>query len=109
VQKWEYLVDILYPASDKEGVAGGRDPVVRRYLQETYQGAPPGKYNPKYLEAALCNFGDDGWELVSIEPVCMTGREFDWRHAAGGQYEHWTQQYWVVFRRQKSQSLEIQA
>ena len=61
---------------------------------------PPGPH-PKYSVYALMpqlnEFGQQGWELVSLEPV-QEGRNGDLRYcdAAGGQ---WTYTYLAAFKR----------
>lgn len=93
MQKWEYLTTLLQAESEKQ----------LPWLQEHY---PDIKKFAKYAYLALIpqmdKLGEEGWELVSCEPV-KYGDNLDLMIAVNvyGQMNPWTYTYLCVFKRPK--------
>jgi hypothetical protein len=62
--------------------------------------ADTGKYDPRAMISELDSLGQDGWELIHMQPV-VVGSNFD--VAAGGSENTtkgpWTNKYFCVFKR----------
>jgi hypothetical protein len=61
--RWEYRSVILS--------AQAHDPDTKAYLQSLWPGWEPPRYAPQALIPKLNEYGANGWELVSIEPVYL--------------------------------------
>lgn len=93
-ERWEYLTTVL--TADAE-TAEARD-----YLQGRYSGRSFPKYAPESLIPELNRLGNEGWELVSLEPV-FVGKNGDLMMPTGQQLgpgtTYYTRQYLGVFKR----------
>ena len=87
---WEYYTTTLETHTERTPVPVSDD-------------IPPGPY-PKYslftLIPQLNEFGNRGWELVTLEPV-QIGKNGDTR-LCDASSAHWTYTYLAAFKRRKS-------
>ncbi len=92
MDKWEYEARILYADINNEGV---KDDVRKRYPDWK-----PSRYSPEAMEKTLNERGEQGWELVHIEPVAGVGSNGDiwWQ---GGAVPTYSNKYFCVFKRLK--------
>jgi hypothetical protein len=63
--KWEYRTTVFY--------AKAHEPDAQAYLQSVWPGWEPPRYAPQALGPKLNDYGADGWELVSLQPVHIDG------------------------------------
>ncbi len=90
-QKWEYYTCFLWAEADKQ----------KEYLQQLWPQQRVSKYAPQALIPELDKFGEEGWELVSMEPVHI-GDNQDIQipvTAVGKGFEVWVHSYICVFKR----------
>lgn len=88
MQKWEYLTRFLDAVAEREV----------DYLMETRswkEGIP--RNTPEALVPQLNALGEQGWEMMSIEPV-IAGKNADILCHAD-QQNRWTFTYFCVFKR----------
>jgi len=89
-ERWEYYLEYITTETNRE----------QAFLQENF----PGKALPRYaVQAALPRLnaiGEQGWELVQMEPVSL-GFNGDVL-VAGGESRQWTRTYFCVFKRRKT-------
>lgn len=91
-EKWEYTSVFVHAHIDNEGA---KDYIKSRWPQ--WDG--PKKYSPETLIPELDRFGQDGWELVSMEPV-MVGGNHDIAFISGmGAPTRWSNIYFCAFKR----------
>lgn len=92
--RWEYLVRVF--SLDKEDEVAV-DYVQGEYPDRTWKELP--KYDPVTLEARLNCCGEEGWELMSLEPAEAQGKQGDiGRIYSPGAY-NWARFYLCVFKR----------
>lgn len=61
------------------------------------------KHSPLFLKPELDQYGQQGWELVSLEPVARGSNGDVWVQGAGGAAaREWSYTYLAVFKRPKS-------
>ncbi len=92
--QWEYLTRIF--TLDKE------DEVVINYVQAEYPDRSwkeMPKYDPLTLEAWLSHCGREGWELVSLVPAEMAGKQGDLGRGYNTATWNWAHYYLCVFKR----------
>lgn len=92
VEKWEYLTQFLTADVEAEGV--------REELRRLWPSWEPRRYSPQALIPKLNRFGEQGWELVSIEPVTIGTNDDVLTHHATG-IAHWSNVYFCTFKRRK--------
>jgi hypothetical protein len=91
-QKWQYLTIFLEADAQRE----------EDYLRERWEwkaGIP--KYTPESLIPRLDALGDDGWELVHIEPVHKGNNADVLVQDAGSGQRTWSNAYFCLFKRPK--------
>jgi hypothetical protein len=91
MQKWEYWVGIRW--------ADARQPEAKRFLKERWPDWEAPKYAPQALIPQLNSDGEEGWELVSIQPV-RVGENLD---VYFGEAWVYTNAYLCVLKRPKSE------
>jgi hypothetical protein len=94
MQKWEYLTTFL--RADATTVRSSE------YLEKGWPKRQTAKYAPEALIPALNDFGENGWELVHMEPVAGVGKNAD-VYFTGAAYQ-WSNAYFCVFKRRKGES-----
>ena len=92
--KWEYHTGFLWAEADMQ----------KEYLKQRWPQTEFAKYTPYSLIPALDKFGEDGWELISMEPVHV-GQNADIRIQIVGEHSNrgdvWVHTYFCVFKRQR--------
>lgn len=89
MERWEYMTRLISAEADQ--------PAVKEHLRRRYPGFTPAKYAPEALEVFLNQQGEEGWELVHIEPVPV-GKNGDVYFAGGGMYQY-SHTYFCAFKR----------
>lgn len=91
--RWEYLTRVFVLNKEDEVVI---DYVMREYPDRDWKELP--KFDILALEAWLNKCGEEGWELMSLEPVDSLGKNGD----LGFVYTEintWRSKYLCVFKR----------
>lgn len=89
MERWEYLTKFV------EANAGDKE--IREFVKKTFDVKKPPRYTPESMIPELNKLGDDGWELVHMEPVAGVGGKGDVRFESG----KWSNVYFCVFKRMK--------
>jgi hypothetical protein len=92
-EKWEYLTKLMWASIENEGA--------REYIQGAWPGWQPAKYSPETMIPELNAHGNEGWELVHMEPVGGAGKNRDVGFIAGEAIPRWSNVYFCVFKRKK--------
>jgi hypothetical protein len=88
-QRWEYRTDFLKADAQRE------EDFLRQY-RDWKEGIPP--YAVEALMPRLNALGDQGWELVHMQPAFVGGKEDVLMHdSQTGRV--WTSSYFCVFKR----------
>ncbi len=94
MQKWEYLSVLLDADTTR----------VSEYIAEQFPNWQVGRYSPLALIPFLNEYGAQGWELMSAEPVANGNDEAILAHstpsAQGGRI--WTHTYLCLFKRPRA-------
>lgn len=91
-QKWEYIAEFVRAHIDDEGA--------KEHLKERWPNYRPPKYTPNLTQRWLDMRGNEGWELVHMEPVLgVIGANEDFRPIAGHVTTDWSNAYFCVFKR----------
>ena len=90
-EKWEYLTTFL------EASVNNKD--IKTYIKTNFDKKPK-KHSPESLIPDLNKLGEDGWELVSMEPVAQVGGKED--ILISGEDRKWSHAYFCVFKRRKA-------
>ncbi len=97
MDKWEYLTLFLTAHHDnwqaKESIAFFEKE--SRHLTEF----KPAIYSPQYMIALLNSMGEEGWELIHMEPVANVGVNHDVLFV--GEARSYSNRYFCVFKRRK--------
>lgn len=70
MERWEYLVRVFELDKEDEVVV---DYVTREYPDISWKEMP--KHDPLTLEAWLNKCGEEGWELIAMEPADKQGKK----------------------------------
>jgi hypothetical protein len=94
MEKWEYKTRILNSSIDDDGV--------KKYLLRTYPNSEIPKYSPETMEKLLNEEGQNGWELIHMQPVAGVGANGDvwWQ---GGAVPTYSNAYFCVFKKRIDQ------
>lgn len=98
MQKWEYLTRFVW-ANETNWKARES---IEFYNQEhgaSRSDFKPRKYSPQYMISILNNMGEQGWELLHMEPVGAVGNNHDVLFT--GDARSWSNVYFCVFKRPK--------
>ncbi|MBZ0282002.1 MAG: hypothetical protein K8L97_14785 [Anaerolineae bacterium] len=90
--KWEYLTKFVTADAKSQGA--------KEFLKQyrpNWKNPPP--YTPEAMMPELDTLGDQGWELVHMEPVARVGKKGDVFFQGAG--SEWSNTYFCVFKRQK--------
>ncbi len=89
--RWEYLTTVV------EANAAKRE--TRSFLKARFPGRRRiPRFAPESLMLALDKYGQEGWELVHMEPVARMGSKGDILFPASGA-PRWSRAYFCVFKR----------
>ncbi|MDX1991328.1 MAG: hypothetical protein SF029_03005 [bacterium] len=91
--KWEYLTKFCE--------ANAKDKHTRDFLKQNFSVKRPPAFTPESMIPELNALGEDGWELVHMEPVARVGSNGDVLFDGSG--SHWSNIYFCVFKRQKAE------
>jgi len=92
MEKWEYWTGFLWANIESEGA--------REFIKKRWPDwKNPPKHAPQTMIPKLNNFGEEGWELVHMEPVALVGGSYD--ILFGG--PDWSNAYFCVFKRRKQE------
>ena len=92
-EKWEYHTAFLFADAEKQ----------RDFLQQKWPDGQATKYAPEAMIPELNDLGDEGWDLVHMEPVGGVGSKGDVSFTRGyGTMTVWSNAYFCVFKRRKS-------
>ena len=89
MEKWEYLTRFLY--------ADARSKETKEYVKNRFEVKKPPRFTPEAMIPELDALGEDGWELVHMEPVAGVGGKGDVRFENG----KWSNVYFCVFKRMR--------
>ena len=93
-EKWEYLTCFMYASVENKGA--------REHIRLNWPGWEPAKYSPETMIPELNELGEQGWELVHMQPVGAVGKKDDVGFIAGDAIARWSNSYYCVFKRSKS-------
>lgn len=88
-EQWEYLTKILTAEASKKEI--------KQYLKDRLHVDKPARFTPEALLPELNKLGEQGWELVQIDPVTRVNRSG--KLFLSG--DAWTNVYFCVFKRRK--------
>ena len=91
-EKWEYFTQFVWAdATSKD---------VKEYLKNRWPNFKPDAHAPEAMIPSLNNMGQNGWELVSMQPV-FVGKNSDviLPEAGSGLNTLWTHIYFCAFKR----------
>ncbi len=89
--QWEYMTTFLDAEARFEEA-------YLQQLRDWKEGIP--MYTPEALVPRLNAYGEQGWELLSMQPVGV-GRHYDVLAQDGSGNRLWTHSYFCVFKRAK--------
>ena len=90
--KWEYHTTFVYANAGKQG-----DFVEQKWPQRHLP-----EYAPEAMIPELNELGEQGWELVHMEPVGGVGKKGDVSFTRGyGTMTVWSNAYFCVFKRHR--------
>jgi hypothetical protein len=90
--KWEYHTTFLYADAEKQ----------RHFLEGKWPEQQVPKYAPEAMIPELNELGEQGWELVHMEPVGGVGKHSDVSFTRGyGTMTVWSNAYFCVFKRRR--------
>jgi hypothetical protein len=96
MDKWEYLTTFIQ--------ANVRTQETKSFLRQRFPGRRRlPRFTPEAMMPELDKLGEEGWELIHMEPVARVGGKGDILFPAG---PHWTNRYFCVFKRLKQLSPE---
>jgi hypothetical protein len=92
-EKWEYYTTFLYADAEKH----------QDFLQQKWPDRKAPKFTPEAMIPELDELGEQGWELVHMEPVGGVGNKGDVSFLRGyGTMTVWSNTYFCVFKRPKT-------
>ncbi|MBL8120112.1 MAG: hypothetical protein J0L63_01905 [Anaerolineae bacterium] len=91
MERWEYLTKFIKADIKNEGVSS----FFRQY-RPNWKNPPP--YTPEAMMPELDDLGNQGWELIHMEPVARVGKKGDVLFQGGAE---WSNSYFCVFKRRK--------
>jgi hypothetical protein len=91
--RWQYWTGFIYSDIRHEGAM--------EFLRREWPKWNPPKYTPQAMIPELNALGEQGWELVHMEPVPEVGGNADVGFVSGGEgsHTHWSHAYFCVFKR----------
>ncbi len=92
-EQWEYLTCFMFAHIDNKGA--------REYMRLNWPDHEPAKYSPETMIPELNMLGEEGWELVHMEPIGSVGKNDDVGFVAGDAMPRWSNSYFCVFKRRR--------
>ncbi|MEZ4670539.1 MAG: hypothetical protein R3E39_21745 [Anaerolineae bacterium] len=92
MERWEYLTKFVKADVKNEGV----NTFLKTYRPDWKK---PPQYTPETMMPELDDLGNQGWELVHMEPVARVGNKGDVLFTGGS--NEWSNTYFCVFKRRK--------
>lgn len=89
MEKWEYLTTFVE--------ANARTKETKEFIKQRFDVKKPARYAPEAMIPELNKLGEEGWELLHMEPVAAVGGKGDVRFDNG----YWSNTYFCVFKRRK--------
>ena len=89
MQRWEYQTELLEADAQAQDV----------FLQRRWPNKKAGKKSPRALIPLLNERGQDGWELVAIQPVVSGANADILVHSTGPAVTNWSATYLCTFKR----------
>ena len=89
MEKWEYTTLLIHASLEDKGV--------KEYLAKRYPGWKPAKYAPESLDVYLNKLGEQGWEMVTMQPVAGVGANRDIQFA--GYSDMYSSAFFCVLKR----------
>jgi hypothetical protein len=87
VERWEYLTFFVSADAERQ----------REFLQQRWPDWKAPKHAPEAMIPELNAFGEEGWELVHMEPVFIDANYYiRWGSVVG-----YSSEYFCVFKRRK--------
>ena len=91
MQQSEYRTELISANSVSKGV--------KEFLEQQFPGWKPQEHSPETMMLYLNKIGEQGWELVSMQPVAGVGKKWDVQFQGEfGTYSYW---YFCAFKRPK--------
>lgn len=87
MEKWEYMTRFFEAAA--------KDDDTKAFIETRFQ-KKPRKHSPESMIPQLNELGEQGWEVVHMEPVPKVGRKED-----VGFDHNWSSTYFCVLKRRK--------
>jgi hypothetical protein len=89
VERWEYLTEFVWANIETKGI--------KEFLRQRWPDwKNPPKFTPETMIPQLNAWGEQGWELVHMEPVAGVGRNGDVSFT--GDVGSWSNVYFCVFK-----------
>lgn len=93
MEKWEYRTEFVFANIENKSIMN--------YFKEKYPNwKNPSKFAPETMELYLNQQGEEGWEVISLEPVRI-GKNSDVFFT--GSYEGYSNVYFCAMKRRKSE------
>ena len=93
-KRWEYRTCFMFAHIENPGV--------KEYLKLKRPDLELVRYSPETMIPELDELGDQGWELVHMQPVGSVGKKDDVGFIAGDAIARWSNSYFCVFKRRKT-------
>ncbi len=94
MEKWEYMANTVYADTESAGV--------KEALKARWPHFEPLRYSPVALVPLMDRWGEEGWELVHMEPVADLGRTGNVGFPMGGMGGmRWSNYYFCVLKRRE--------
>lgn len=100
-QRWQYITKIIYADINNSGSSN--------YFDKNWPtDDDPPKHTPESMIPLLDDFGENGWELIHMEPIPSVGKANDIGFPHGGSLTQttWSNAYFCVFKRPKMPNWE---
>ncbi|MBI1282103.1 MAG: hypothetical protein GC179_28510 [Anaerolineaceae bacterium] len=91
MERWEYLTRFIKADVKSQGVLD-----FFKSYRPNWKNPP--QFTPEAMMPELDDLGNQGWELVHMEPVARVGRKGDVLFTGGGE---WSNTYFCVLKRRK--------
>jgi len=94
MQQWEYFTELVSANIKNKGW--------EEYRRDNVPDFKPGKCSPRTMIPHLNNVGEEGWELVHMQPIAGVGANDDvWFTGGSGS---WSNAYFCAWKRPKQEA-----